>query len=275
MKQYSYYSYQDNVHAFLMCSRQSDKAPIIVNCFGQICQETDFFTSAKRDDYYLLIMTEGTLEVDMGDETQIIKKGDAIIFHPGFLYKYHNKNCDKVNYYWLHFTGGYAKEYIKSLNLETLKTIHGLNHIEISNLFDKTYLKTINVGTFLSDELSVFAYNVLLCAAKASCDEKGENRLYKSLSYINENYTKDIPVKTLADMEGISVSRYNFVFLNTVGTSPIKYITGLRLNKARYLLDSTLLSVSKISDMCGFSNPHYFHRVFKNHFGTTPRNFHD
>lgn len=273
MKQYSYYSFKDNVHAFLMCSRQSSEAPIIVNCFGQICQETDFFTTASRNDYYLLIMIDGNLEMRFANQSQIITKGDAVIIPPEEIYRYCNKDCKNVDYYWLHFTGGCVTKYLHSIKLQTLKVMHGITCSEITKSFDEMYLKTINHGSFLSNELALFACNVLLQVAKSQCEENNENKLFKSLAYINENYTNDIPIKVLAEIEQISISRYNYIFRNLVGTSPIKYITELRMNKAKHLLDSTFLSVSEISDMCGYANSHYFHKVFKKHFGTTPGNW--
>ena len=44
-----------------------------------------------------------------------------------------------------------------------------------------------------------------------------------------------------------------------------------RLNKAKELVTGTSMSVSEISDKTGFSDYNYFLRVFKKHYGISPK----
>ncbi len=55
------------------------------------------------------------------------------------------------------------------------------------------------------------------------------------------------------------------------GCSPNKFIRIIRLKKAKELLKSTDESISSIALDCGFNDPGYFSRVFKQEFGTTPQ----
>ncbi len=54
------------------------------------------------------------------------------------------------------------------------------------------------------------------------------------------------------------------------GYSPNQFIRYVRLNKARELLRHTDLSITAVALDCGFSDPGYFGRVFKQEFGVTP-----
>ncbi len=54
------------------------------------------------------------------------------------------------------------------------------------------------------------------------------------------------------------------------GYSPNQFIRYVRLNKARELLRNTDLSVMAVALECGFSDPAYFARVFKQELGVTP-----
>ena len=172
------------------------------------------------------------------------------------------------------FIEGYlVEEYLHSLCIQPLCIIPGVNIHEISNRFERMHLDTLNKVSFLTNELSLFACSILLKAVQSQRTKRTESQLIKSLSYINEHYDKDISIQTLAQIERLSVSRYNTVFRDLLGTSPVKYITELRMNKAKYLLDSTTLTISQIANMCGYLDSHYFHRVFKTSVGTTPKNW--
>jgi AraC-like DNA-binding protein len=52
--------------------------------------------------------------------------------------------------------------------------------------------------------------------------------------------------------------------------SPNKFIRNIRLKKAKELLKDDAISISSIAIDCGFSDPEYFARVFKQEFGVTP-----
>ncbi|WP_148270452.1 hybrid sensor histidine kinase/response regulator transcription factor [Haliscomenobacter hydrossis] len=54
------------------------------------------------------------------------------------------------------------------------------------------------------------------------------------------------------------------------GFSPNQFIRSIRLNHAKILLRDPELSITAVAYDCGFSDPSYFARVFKQEFGITP-----
>lgn len=66
------------------------------------------------------------------------------------------------------------------------------------------------------------------------------------------------------------------LFKKEVGVTPLEYMTGLRMKKAESMLSSALsrdYSVAEIAELCGYSDPLYFSRVFNKHFGCSPSSF--
>ncbi len=55
--------------------------------------------------------------------------------------------------------------------------------------------------------------------------------------------------------------------------SPVKYITQLRVEKAKELLITNRYKVSEIAEMCGFENVYYFSNVFKKQVGVSPKTY--
>lgn len=68
-------------------------------------------------------------------------------------------------------------------------------------------------------------------------------------------------------------------FKKETGTTPHEYLLKERMTLARQLISSGIsnrfspFSVSQIAEACGFSDPLYFSRVFKNYFGVSPSEY--
>jgi len=57
------------------------------------------------------------------------------------------------------------------------------------------------------------------------------------------------------------------------GCSPNKFIRIIRLNKAKELLNNSDSNIASISLACGYNDPGYFARVFKQEYGVTPQDW--
>lgn len=57
------------------------------------------------------------------------------------------------------------------------------------------------------------------------------------------------------------------------GQTPVEFITELRLRRAAMLLESTSAPIGEVALESGFDNLSYFHRRFRQRFGSTPRAF--
>lgn len=72
---------------------------------------------------------------------------------------------------------------------------------------------------------------------------------------------------------GISRTQLCKKFHAELGTTPIKFLTSLRLEKAKSLLVETDLTLDQISECCGYQNGFYLSRVFKNNCLVTPMQY--
>lgn len=91
--------------------------------------------------------------------------------------------------------------------------------------------------------------------------------------YIHKHYTETINLAELAEKYHFNQSYLTRVFKKQKGIAPLKLINTLRMDKAQELLLSSDLSVREISEMLGFSNQHYFSRIFKEFTDLTPMEY--
>ena len=88
--------------------------------------------------------------------------------------------------------------------------------------------------------------------------------------YIMENYCSSLDIQTLAEVYGTSVSYLCREFKAKYNMTPIAYVNGLRVEKARKMLITSRKKVAQIAQECGFINTEYFCFVFKKYEHCTP-----
>jgi AraC family transcriptional regulator len=79
-----------------------------------------------------------------------------------------------------------------------------------------------------------------------------------------------LTVETLAREIGLSPAHFARAFRESLGRPPHQYLLGLRLERARRLLETTQASLSEIAQRVGFADQAHLTRLFKRTFGITP-----
>lgn len=91
--------------------------------------------------------------------------------------------------------------------------------------------------------------------------------------YIRFHYKESITISELAEKYHFNHSYLTRVFKKQKGQSPLKLINELRIKDAKKLLETTSLSIREISSMLGFTDQHYFSRIFREVTGQTPKEY--
>ncbi len=145
---------------------------------------------------------------------------------------------------------------------------------EVENLFD-TLNEAINDDQYASAHYTSAFIKLLVYIDKYALRSALSPKTFFSsaISYINSNLSEKITVDDIAEV--CHMSKYYFCrrFKQTVGYTVMEYILNTRLANAKVLLVSTNISISEISERCGFSGFSYFSRIFKESFGITPNEF--
>lgn len=112
-------------------------------------------------------------------------------------------------------------------------------------------------------------YEILdrICAQQASAFSPAE----PIAAFLEESYADaELSNTSIAKRFKISEVYLRKLFLEKYGKPPHQYLLDIRLKHAGQLLSEGYLSVSKIAELCGFSNLYHFSRTFKSRMGETP-----
>jgi AraC-like DNA-binding protein len=108
--------------------------------------------------------------------------------------------------------------------------------------------------------------------------EKNEKPLMRKMvfddiqNYLNLHY-KDISVNQLCSVFHYSADFFNRLIREYTGMTYSKFLQHIRLEKAEYLLKTTLYPVEEISRQIGYKNLGYFYKIFYEKYRTTPNDF--
>ncbi|WP_338391337.1 helix-turn-helix domain-containing protein [Fulvitalea axinellae] len=83
----------------------------------------------------------------------------------------------------------------------------------------------------------------------------------------------DFKIDTLLKATGMSRTSFFVKIKQVTNQSGSEYIKDIRFGKAKELLEQGDMNVSEVAYAVGFSDPRYFSKVFKKHFGASPSEY--
>ncbi len=96
-------------------------------------------------------------------------------------------------------------------------------------------------------------------------------RIQRVIEQMRQCLDQDLPLSRLAAAAGLSPSQFVRAFRDATGLPPHQYLRGLRIGRARELLEQTDLPVIEVALNCGFGQPAYFATSFRETTGFSPR----
>lgn len=254
--------------------------------FGEISIEyklmkkgTNMNSFHSHNSYEILFIASGSKIILCNDSYQELHAGDIALFSPNEPHKSFGNN----SYEWicLNFSEEYLKKYFTPTAAKTLISIfqnrivrsNTNQFVELCRMFYKLYNNYNNK----SDMLFIDVANILLYISKINKSILKNNLVNKKLSeiinYISENYLYNISIENIADNCHISKSWICTLFKKNLKTTPMSFLSNIRILHACDILLTTDMTITEIAMNCGFSSSSYFGHIFKLITGQTPSEF--
>lgn len=91
--------------------------------------------------------------------------------------------------------------------------------------------------------------------------------------YVLLHLDRKITLEEVADQLHLNPSYFSRLFKKETGETFIEYVTRVKMEKARELLNGSGKTLEAISLMLGYENKGYFVKVFKQHYGVAPSRY--
>lgn len=273
----------DNV-VFENCNLRLTAVPFRTSAIDSL----DDFSKVFHEDVEIKCFVEGTSTLCIGTENITVGAGDVVFINP---YEFHStvENGEVKGKYHLLMIGldffGRDNTLMDLRNLFISQRTRIVtiirNNERISSLVaqavlecaqHKEYYENIIKGIILE------LFSLLLRDYKDGSllnypDDKEVRRyrtIYPAIQMIRRDCTKEHSIDELS--LACNVSKYHFcrIFKESTGMSAVEYRNEYRLQTANSMLKSTDITVAEVSLRCGFDDPAYFSRCYKNKYGISP-----
>ena len=241
-----------------------------------------------HDEFEIIYVRSGFLTVSISGESYIGKTGEAFVVSPGNLHLMGSQS-GTVDYYTFLFPLKYISfrtdDMLDDKLLEPLKNGHLMigprikdTAKELCEQLVETYMaknKKIESEITAQIKTKIILLQFILEMWKKGFvienDTSGRNIVEKEMvSYIQQNFTGKISLKEFGEQFHLSEKYISRYFKEHFHITLSQYITYLRLENAKQLLQDTDLSVTETAMQSGYQNVSYFIRSFKKAYGISP-----
>lgn len=165
---------------------------------------------------------------------------------------------------------------------EAVKTyqqvINEFGHILKVGFYDSPITHILDLLTRVSKneindsyETSSAAYSFLMklqrFLLKIGHHKKVPEAIAKALFFIDNQYVNQISLDDIVAVSGLSKYHFSRLFNQTIHSTPIQYLTKVRINNSIELLKNKELTIEDIATRVGFTNGNYFNKVFRSSTG--------
>ena len=152
--------------------------------------------------------------------------------------------------------------HVENLLLKLMSVLEKMNSLDYHDLEARSlfYQYLIRIGTHTPERWHQM---------NGTQDERITRSIYQMESHPEQPFS----VPEIAKSAGMSTTLFNKKFKDAVGLSPMKYIISLRLEKVKFYLRTTNLSMSEIAYITGFLDSNYMIKYFHQHFSVTPAKY--
>ena len=167
----------------------------------------------------------------------------------------------------------FSQMYIKFLFANLLKDIYdavpGEGEKQLNTKIDQLYrsFDFVQVTDIVSDSIN------LLEKTFSGRVQTGHREVEAVKRYIAAHYGDEMSVERLSELVYMAPSYLSSVFKKETGQNLNRFIKSVRMEKAKDLLEQTMMKIVDISTACGYPNVSYFCSSFREYYGISPQKF--
>lgn len=237
-------------------------------------------------EFELVLVTAGSIKVQLEHETYILNKGEGVFINSGLIHMISAE--DRADHGFIAIVFDYTllcneqdkifTSYIQHIINQSLLLPFSLPKEicaeieEIKAIFEEA---GFGYEFYIKASLNHIFYQLIKDAKYVTVPVQNvkSNIIKGVIDYIRENYPKTISLQKLAEQANTSKEYLCRIFSEMTNISPIVYLNRYRIQQSTFLLLDSNRSISDIALSCGFNNSSYYNKLFMRYMGCTPTEF--
>ena len=224
----------------------------------------------------------------LGDESEPFGAGDAVLIPPGMIHHWYfwNDSTDaegNIENVTIIFKTDFIRNVQKCFPelsdamghiLQLTDTIvfsgEARNRICRAMIDMRSQTPERRIFSFAEILLMIAEDNTGRVVANPKRLTRNEIRLSQISAYVNCNYHREISLDEISGYVGMNRTAFCSFFKRQTGQTFIEFLNGVRLSRAKEMLQGGDQTIIQICSAVGISDAPYFCRIFKKAFGMTP-----
>ena len=217
------------------------------------------------------LVTKGNGIIKTGEKEFEIREGCLFVAFPGVFYEI--DGSDDLEYMFISFTGKSVNNLFDDLNVKADNPVfYDFDHIT-DFWFESIRRINPNNATLLPESVLLYTLSYLGDVSD-NVYAKADNEFSLIVDYVNTHFTDvDISLKQIAGIFSYTQKYLSYLFKKMMNVGFNEYVNHLRIQHALLLIGQNMTSVTQISELCGFSDPLYFSKVFKKKMELSPTSY--
>lgn len=234
--------------------------------------------SKTKIDYTLWYVTDGELIITVGGKDFNVRAGDVVVFSPGDSYSARSYDGCSFTFTFFALEMGRATDLLSDLCFSgILKYETGCSSAHLLEEFAKTRNASSKNGIELYALLLSYLSSLIDAAKRGEltpfytdAQRVKNDEIGDIVKYISSNLSDGLRICDVAKHFNISEKNLMRKFNKSVGMSPKKYITQLKMERAIELIDAEGLKLSEVAAALGYSDQYAFSKAFKQFYEISP-----
>lgn len=239
----------------------------------------DFTPQSGRilDNYQLIYISEGKgIYLTSPNERIQITAGDMLIIPPYTWHSYYPDKKTGWHEHWIGMRGPHLDTRFRNGFFGTNRLVYKIGlRDDIVQLFNQaielafseqiTYQQTLaGIGNLILGMAIFYDSNQYFK------DDTVIEQINQARIIMRENFQTGISPEEIAQQINMGYSRFRKLFKEYTNVSPARFISELRLQKAKNILLNSSLSIKEITYLVGYEDAAYFTALFKKNTGYPP-----
>jgi AraC family transcriptional regulator of arabinose operon len=261
--------------------RPSDHDPNVAEILaGEYRQDSRYSTFREKGSRsYLLIYTrEGSGAVEHAQGTFSVSPGEVLLFTPRNLHGYGtDKQVGLWDLQWAHFHPRSDWDSLirwpeRGRGVAVLAPPTSLQDLISDHLTD---VRNWYHGDVTERRLALNRFEEILLRLNhfVGTGRIQDERIANMQGRIRHEFRREWTVDRMAEVAGLSTSRFGHLFRDETGISPREFLETVRLEEAKRLLAESALAIGAISREIGFADEFYFSNRFRRATGVSPSEY--
>lgn len=158
--------------------------------------------------------------------------------------------------------------YVMEITPQMHAIIADMSNTRYTGQMKRLFLEAKMIELFL---LQVTGYDQPALTSPATIRPYDVECLHAAKSYLEQHFTEDCSILTLASQVGINQKKLKQGFKTLFGHTVFGYLSHIRMEKAKQLLLDEQKTVGEVADLIGYKHQQHFTAAFRKKYGMLPK----